>query len=494
MQSYVLVAQNHPETNALLEITVAKMGLHCHIATDGATAIQAAGEEALGRIALVVLDLHLPDGDGISVLKQLREKVNVPIIALAGTEAVNSAEAAFEAGASDFIIKPVTAERITIAVRNALRVRALEGEIARITRKADGRLSFSDVICNAPEMHRAVMLGRRAADLEMPVLLEGEIGTGKEMFAKAIHGDGERSGHPFVMIHCADPASAAAWSKRQSYLADAWTEARNGVLFLDEIGELPLSLQDELVKLLEPVDSVKNDAPPHEYPRLICTTSQNLIERVKAKQFREDLYYRINVFPIWLPCLRERQDDIDELASNFTARFSADVGKYIEGLDEDAKALLHDYTWPGNVRQLENMIYRAVVLAEGDKLTAQDFPQIATGLHSLNGAASPLPASESQPPYRGPAMIGGNWPGADAITLPATNGATLGIPILTKDGEIRSLTEIEADLIRVALGHYRGHITEVARRLGIGRSTLYRKMREFGLEPRQNHVTHATHT
>jgi DNA-binding NtrC family response regulator len=424
------------------------------------------------------------------VLKQLREKVNVPIIALAGTDAIHSAESAFEAGASDFIIKPITAERMTIAVRNALRVRALEGEIARITRKADGRLSFSDVICNAPEMHRAVMLGRRAADLEMPVLLEGELGTGKEMFAKAIHGDGERSGHPFVMIHCGDPASAAAWSKRQSYLADAWTEAQSGVLFLDEIGELPLSLQDELVTLLEPVDNVKNGEPAALYPRLICTTSQNLIERVKAKQFREDLYYRINVFPIWLPSLRERQDDIDELAANFTARFSADVGKYVEGIDEQAKALLHDYTWPGNVRQLENMIYRAVVLAEGHELMPEDFPQIATNLR----APSSMPAPEPKAPYSGPAMIGGNWPGTDAITLPATNGSTLGIPILTKDGEIRSLTEIEADLIRVALGHYRGHITEVARRLGIGRSTLYRKMREFGLEPRQNHAAHVTHT
>ncbi|MEJ2228222.1 MAG: sigma-54 dependent transcriptional regulator, partial [Alphaproteobacteria bacterium] len=480
MQSYVLVAQNHPETNALLEVTVAKLGLHCHIATDAATAIIAAGEEALGRVALVVLDLHLPDGDGISVLKQLREKVNVPIIVLAGAEAVGSAEVAFEAGASDFIIKPITAERITIAVRNALRVRALEGEIARITRKVDGRLSFSDVICNALEMQRAVMLGRRAADLEMPVLLEGEIGTGKEMFAKAIHGDSDRSGHSFVMIHCADPASAAAWSNRQSYLADAWTEARNGVLFLDEIGELPLSLQDELVTLLEPSDSAKSDDATSGYPRLICTTSQNLIERVKTKQFREDLYYRINVFPIWLPSLRERQDDIDELASNFTARFSADVGKYVEGIDEQAKALLHGYAWPGNVRQLENMVYRAVVLAEGDKLMVQDFPQIAAGLRPQNGAPSSAPYSEAKAPYNGPAMLGGNWPGADAITLPSSNGAALGIPILTQDGEIRSLTEIEADLIRMALGHYRGHITEGARRLGIGRSTLYRKMREFG--------------
>jgi DNA-binding NtrC family response regulator len=245
-----------------------------------------------------------------------------------------------------------------------------------------------------------------------------------------------------------------------------------------------------MVTLLEPADSVKSEEPPSEYPRLICTTSQNLIERVKAKQFREDLYYRINVFPIWLPSLRDRQDDIDELAANFTARFSADVGKYVEGIDEQAKALLHDYTWPGNVRQLENMIYRAVVLAEGHELMPEDFPQIATNLR----APSSMPAPEPKAPYSGPAMIGGNWPGTDAITLPATNGSTLGIPILTKDGEIRSLTEIEADLIRVALGHYRGHITEVARRLGIGRSTLYRKMREFGLEPRQNHAAHVTHT
>lgn len=493
MHSFVLVAQSNPATNTLLEVTIAKLGLHCQVVTDGATALTVAGEESLGRVSLVIVDLHLPDGDGIAVLKLLREKLSVPIIALADAEALGSAEAAFEAGATDFIIKPITAERVSIAVRNALKVRALEGEIARITRKLDGRLSFSDVICGAPEMQRAVTLGRRAADLAMPVLLEGEIGTGKEMFAKAIHGDSERAGKPFVTIHCADPASAAAWSQRESFLADAWAEAKGGVLFLEEIGELPASQQDTLAKLLGPTDATTHNPSGEPHARLICTTCQNLIDLVKAGKFRDDLYYRINVFPIWLPSLRDRLDDLEDLATNFMARFAADEGKHIEAIDEQAMALLHNYQWPGNVRQLENVVYRAVVLTETDKLTLDDFPQIAASIRSF-AHVPPVPLGQPKITYQGPAMIGGNWPGPDAITLPSAGGGSLGIPVLTNEGEIRTLTEIEADLIRLALGHYRGHITEVARRLGIGRSTLYRKMREFGLEPRPSHVAHSPHT
>lgn len=483
MSSYVLIVQGTQETHSLLEAATAKLGLRTRFADDGAEALRIVEEEAVARISLVIQDVHLADAQSMIILKELRENLSVPIIVLADTQAFGAAQDTFDAGASDFLIKPLSAERISIAIKNALKIRALEGEIARISRKTEGRLSFSDIISTSQEMSRAVTLGRRAADLDLPVLIEGELGTGKELFAKAIHGDSPTTGKPFIMVHCSDPASAARWSNRGSLLDDAWTEADGGVLFLDEIGELPLGAQDKLASLLFGTDTLA----PKRNVRLICTTSQSLIDKVKAGEFREDLYYRINVFPVWLPPLRERLDDMKELVDHFLAQFAADQGKRIDSISEEALQMLKAYSWPGNVRQLENTIYRAVVLAESSELSVQEFPQIAAALHNITRAMPPAPMSDAKPLYEGPAMIGSNWPGPRPVSLPSSGTASaLGIPALTNDGQIRSLNDIEADLIRLALGHYRGHITEAARRLGIGRSTLYRKMREFGLEMRHN--------
>lgn len=486
MSSFVLIVQGNSEMRSLLETAIAKLGLRSQSVATGAEALSVITDENAPRISLIIHELHRADAPALAVLREMRENLSAPIIVLADTQAFDSAPAAFDAGASDFVILPVTPERIAIAVRNALKIRALEGEIARITRRMEGTLSFSDIICGSLEMSRAVTLGRRAADLDLPVLIEGELGTGRELFAKAIHGDSDLSGKPFVMVHCADPASAANWSSRESFLESAWHDALGGMLFLDEIGDLPPMMQERLAALLAG-DNAMRVGLPHHAVRLICTTSQNLIDKVKAGEFREDLYYRINVFPIWIPPLRDRMDDLPELVCHFTAQFAADEGKRIDGITDEALAMLKGYPWPGNVRQLENAVYRAVALAEGERLTVADFPQIASAMRNVSQTLmGTAPVPDAKPIYQGPAMIGGEWPPQRAITIPAAGGPTLGIPALTDDGQVRPLTAIEADLIRIALGHYRGHITEAARRLGIGRSTLYRKMREFGLEMRHN--------
>jgi DNA-binding NtrC family response regulator len=210
-----------------------------------------------------------------------------------------------------------------------------------------------------------------------------------------------------------------------------------------------------------------------------------MIQLVKDGKFREDLYYRLNVFPIWVPPLRDRLEDVPELANHFLARFAAEEGKRINGFDADALRLITTYTWPGNVRQLENAVFRAVVLADGPELTVAEFPQIAA---HVDGFAAVIPAAPTaapkQPAFTGPAVIG-----ADSVipqTMDVRSGDTksLGITAVADNGEIRPLVAIEADMIRLALGRYRGHMTEVAKKLGIGRSTLYRKMQEYGLEPR----------
>jgi DNA-binding NtrC family response regulator len=213
-----------------------------------------------------------------------------------------------------------------------------------------------------------------------------------------------------------------------------------------------------------------------------------MIQLVKDGKFREDLYYRLNVFPIFVPPLRERIEDVPELARHFAARFAAEEGKRLASISERAMRLLQSYTWPGNVRQLENAVFRAVVLADGPELTASEFPQIAA---HVDGFETEIPAAPSvlqkQPAYTGPALIGAENTVPHTVEMKsATSGSSLGIQAVAEDGEIRSLEAIEADMIRLALGRYRGHMTEVAKRLNIGRSTLYRKMQEYGLEPRPN--------
>ena len=216
--------------------------------------------------------------------------------------------------------------------------------------------------------------------------------------------------------------------------------------------------------------------------RLISATNRDMIQLVKDGKFREDLYYRLNVFPIWVPPLRSRLADVPELARHFLTQFAAEEGKRIAAIDDDALELITTYSWPGNVRQLENAVFRAVVLADGDKLTVAEFPQIAT---HVEGFRAEIPAAPSavtkKPAYDGPALLGAENIVPRTIEVPA---GALGLPIETAEGEIRSLESIEADMIRLALARYRGHMTEVAKRLKIGRSTLYRKMRDYGLEER----------
>ncbi len=251
---------------------------------------------------------------------------------------------------------------------------------------------------------------------------------------------------------------------------------------------MPLDAQVKLLRALQEgeIDPVGAKRPVKVNFRLVSATNRDMIQLVKEGKFREDLYYRLNVFPIWVPPLRDRLDDVPELAQHFLARFAAEEGKRVAAIDETAMRLLSTYNWPGNVRQLENALFRAVVLADASELTVAEFPQIAA---QVDGFVAEIPAAptvlQKQPAYTGPALLGAEntVPRTMEIKEPGAAGA-LGIPAVDDAGEVRPLNDIEADMIRLALGRYRGHMTEVAKRLGIGRSTLYRKMQEYGLEPR----------
>jgi DNA-binding NtrC family response regulator len=257
--------------------------------------------------------------------------------------------------------------------------------------------------------------------------------------------------------------------------AGKFAEANGGTLFLDEIGELPLDAQVKLLRALQEgeIDPVGAKRSVKVDFRLISATNQNLIELVKRGKFREDLFYRLNVFPITLPPLRARSADIPDLARRFIARFCAEEGKRVRGLSHEAAALLCAYDWPGNVRQLENAVFRAVVLADGDELTVAEFPQIAAQVQGFDVRIPPAPAlSSSEAPLPPFPMSPPTFDVKDPSIL----------RFIDESGDVRKLEEIEAEAIRFALSHYHGQMSQMARKLGIGRSTLYRKMKDIGVE------------
>jgi DNA-binding NtrC family response regulator len=385
------------------------------------------------------------------------------------------------AGANDFLVKPASPERITVSIRNQLKIGTLSGEVKQLKKKQDNRLSFDDLIANSPEMKQVIRLGLRAAQSDIPVLIEGESGSGKELVARAIQGTSARSGKPFVTVNCgAIPEnlieSILFGHEKGSFTGASdkhlgkFQEADGGTLFLDEIGELRLDMQVKLLRALQEgeVDPVGSKRPVRVDVRIISATNRDLGQMAREGTFREDLYYRLNVFPILVPSLRDRAGDIAPLARHFVARFAAEENKPVAGLTPQAAQLIQNFSWPGNVRQLENTIFRAVVLCDGTMLDICDFPQIAA---AMGVEAVTRPAVSSSAPVSGAA--------AHTVSL----GSAYALMVTDAASHIRKFEDLESEIIRMAIGRYEGHMSEVARRLGIGRSTLYRKLKEFGLEP-----------
>jgi len=451
------------------------------------------------RIDCVILDLVMPNLDGLGVLAKLKEAaIKLPVIVQTAHGGIDNVISAMRAGAVDFVVKPVGAERLHVSVRNALNASALEGELNRIKRSRSGTLGFADIITKSAAMHAVIRVAEKAAASTIPVLISGESGVGKELIARAIHGSSERRALPFIAVNCGAMPENLVESILFGHEKGAFTgaterhtgkfvEASGGTLFLDEVGELPAAAQVKLLRAIqegevEPVGArkaVKVDV------RLISATNRDLIADVKAGRFREDLFYRLHVFPILVPPLRQRSADIPVLARHFLARFAAEEGKCIRLVTPEALRVLAAYHWPGNTRQLENAVFRAVVLAESDAVGLDEFPQIAAQVGLAAGAAEaaaaqPAPAiapEEHFEPELVPAGFDRTTPAAPAAA-PSCGDA---FSFLNADGEVRPLEEVETELIRYAITHYRGQMSEVARRLRIGRSTLYRKLEALGL-------------
>ncbi|MCM2290880.1 sigma-54 dependent transcriptional regulator [Allorhizobium sp. BGMRC 0089] len=507
MSAHILVVDDDPVQRRLLKAAIEAQGHTAHLAEDGEAGFAYFQQHRMD-ISAILLDLMMPGMSGLDFLIAIGgQEADVPVIVQTGQGGIDTVVQAMRAGAFDFVVKPVTPERIGAALANAIRMDGRDGRARPQRRARVGVVHFSDIISASPAMSRVIELSRRAAQSTIPVVLEGESGVGKEMVARAIQSSSDRSSRPFITVNCGAIPSHMAESILFGYEKGAFTganerhagkfiEADGGTLFLDEIGELPLEAQVKLLRAVQDgeIEMMGARQPQKVNVRLISATNKDLIEEVKAGRFREDLYYRLNVFPITIPALRRRKEDIPFLARAFVERFSAEqrLSRSLM-LGPGALALLTAFDWPGNVRQLENAIYRAVILAEGPELTEEDFPQILAQIpgglskdkfwSGLSAVNEPQQSSSSIPVQERPELAF-----IDRLSAPRADDHRAGpaeniIVSLDDSGHVRRLAEIEEELIRFALKFYRGQMSQVARKLGIGRSTLYRKLKDYGIDP-----------
>ena len=484
-QKSVLIVEDEITQSTLLEGIISRAGHVPFVAHTGQEALDFMSEPQGQAIDIVLLDLVMPGMDGLEVLESLRPKFpNLPVVMLTAHSSITTVVDAMRAGASDFIVKPASAERIRTAINAGLETSALVGEIEPM-QKGLSVAGFESLVGDGPAMSHALGLARKAASASIPVLIDGESGVGKEVFARAIHGASERSGKPFVAVNCGAIPESLVESILFGHEKGAFTgatekrigkfeEANGGTLFLDEVGELPADVQVKLLRALQEkeVDPVGGKASIKVDIRVISATNRNLADCVAEGSFREDLFYRLNVYPINLPALRERREDIPALVDHFLQLIPKMEGLPQRAITASALRALVAYHWPGNIRQLQNAIFRAVILSDHETLEVQDFPHLS-GLQ-------PDTHRNSTGAQQSPHSLG---------TFPAMNGVSAGAPsesalisLVETGGHVRTLADIERDVIRRTINHYDGKMAEVARRLGIGRSTLYRKLEEYDLK------------
>ncbi len=458
----ILIAEDDPMQAQMIGLLLTrKLGYQVCYAADGQEVLHQLSRADMAPVDAILLDIGMPTMDGFEALRAIRRmRPTLPVIMLTAQDDAALAVKAIKQGANDFLTKPVDPAKLDVALINALRLSELADEVRRLQREKEGTLTFHDLIGHQHGLAGSVQLGRKAAGSDVPVLLLGETGVGKELFARAIHGESKRGGGPFVTINCgAIPPNLVestlfghekgSFTGATSRSIGKFREAEGGTIFLDEIGELPLEAQVKLLRVLqekevEPVGATR--AVPIQV-RFISATHCDLSTQMAHGNFREDLYFRLNVLPITLPPLRQRRGDILRLAQHFLKRITMAESLPLPPLTEDAKTYLAEAEWPGNVRELANLLYRALVLQEGASIDRGILQQ----LHQ------PMP----QPP------------------APAQNGQPAQFLSRQRaDGSHKSMEELEREIIHLTLEACEGNVTRAADLLGMAKSTFYRKIKD----------------
>ena len=428
------------------------------------------------RVNAVMIDDWTQEGEASDLIRAIRaRRPQLPVLVITANGSAERAVEAMRAGAQDFLIKPIAPDSFLSALQSALTHSDSAGELRPLTEKNRAPLGFDEIVGSSPTFRSALAIAAKAARARVPILIEGESGVGKEVIAHAIHAASPRARAAMVTVNCgAIPANLVesdlfghergAFTGAFDRHIGKFSAANGGTIFLDEISELPLEAQVKLLRVLQDgeIQPVGARMPSQVDVRVIAATNKRLLNEVEAGRFREDLYYRLNVVQLTIPPLRERAGDIPALTRHLLERIVAQPGMRSLSITNDAINLLAMHDWPGNVRQLHNTLFRAAVLCEGDALTAADFPQLSGQLR--NAEPERRESGQVTPMVRNAQESG------------------IGVTLYEANGHLRALSDIEADVIRLAIGHYRGRMTEVARRLGIGRSTLYRKLAELGID------------
>jgi len=429
------------------------------------------GKEALAALnaqtpSVVLLDLRLPDMDGLEILKEIHSReLPSEVVVITAHGSINVAVEAMRAGAYDFLVKPFNAERLLVTVRNALKHRSLSAIVKKI---ADiSRDSYFGFIGSSLAMQAVYRTVDAAAASKATVFITGESGTGKEVAAEAIHRQSPRKDGPFVAINCGAIPKDLMESEIFGHVKGAFTgahadrdgaasRAAGGTLFLDEICEMDLALQTKLLRFIQTGTFQKVGGSKTEKVdvRFVCATNRDPLAEVEAGNFREDLYYRLHVIPVHLPPLRDRNGDVVEIARHFLTAYAAEEGKMFTSFSPEAEQIIGQYGWPGNIRQLQNVIRNVVVLHEGEVVTPDMLPP---PLNRPGSAAKSQSAGE----HRADQPTGTRQDGAAAATA--------------ADGDIVPLWKVERDVIERAIEACDGNIPRAAAKLGISPSTIYRK-------------------
>jgi DNA-binding NtrC family response regulator len=447
MKRRILVVEDEEKLRRVIELQLSSAGFEVDQAGTAEEGLKRAD-----RADLVLTDLRLPGMNGLELIQAIRrQNAHTPVIVITAYGTVENAVEAMKAGAFDFLPKPFSMDHLMTVVTKALEVRALRDENRQLKEELGRRYSFENIIGRSPAMQEIFATIERVAPTRATVLIAGESGTGKDLIARAIHYHSPRRDRPFVKINCTTIPENLMESELFGYEKGAFTGATaskpgrfeladTGTVFLDEIGDVPPNIQVKLLRVLQEheFERLGSNKTRQIDVRVIAATNADLRAALEHGEFREDLYYRLNVVPINVPPLRERKEDIPALAEHFVRKYAAELGRPVKGLSEEALAVLRAHHWPGNVRELENVIERSLVLCSGEILRAADIKLDA--VRNARGADEPL--------------------------LP---------PGMT-------LEEHERELIRKALEKAKGNKSQAARLLGLSRNALRYRLSQMGIE------------
>src|SRR5579863_5631075 len=458
----VLIVDDEPNLRKILSAQLGRDGYDVLTAEDGDQGLQLLKEH---HIDLVITDLKMPKVDGMTLLKKaLEEEPELPVVLITAHGTIDTAVEALKSGAFDFVTKPFDKDEVRQIVAKALKTRELRG--ADATSTAAIRTARFGIIGTSQGIADLYAILERVADTPTTALVTGESGTGKELVARALHEHSSRKDKPFIKVNCAAIPKELIESELFGYERGAFTGAvtskpgrfelaNGGTLFLDEIGEIPIEMQVKLLRALQEsefervggIKTIRVDV------RLVAATNRELKKLIAAGTFREDLFYRLNVVPIHLPALRERTGDIPLLVEHFLGKFNDRLRKKVEGVEAEATGQLVDYPWPGNIRELENVVERAVLFCDTQKLRAADLPPEIRGVPPL--ASIPIPEADLQ------------------VALAGEGGLKGHVKV--------AMSRLEKELVSRALQQTGGNVTHAARLLKISRKGLQLKMKELGL-------------